>query len=74
MAKKIRVELNTQGVGALLKSQDLEDKLRNLAEGIAGGWEVDTKQMGERVIASIYSTDPEQIAEERKTHALIGRL
>lgn len=74
MAKKIRVELNIQGVGELLKSQDLADKLRTLAEGIAGGWEVDTKQAGTRVIASIYSTDPEQIAEERDTHALVGRL
>lgn len=74
MANKTKVTLNRQGVGELLKSQDLADKLKDLAEGLAGGWEVDTKQMGTRVIASIYSTDREQIEEELDNHGLVGRL
>ena len=76
MAKNnVRVELNHAGIGQLLKSEELGEKLGQLAESYAGdGWESDTKQMGTRVIASIYTTDYDVAGEELDTHALVGRL
>lgn len=71
---KIKIELNGKGVGDLLKSRDLEQVLQSIAEQHAGGWQVDTKVMPTRVIASIYSEDPEQVSEELETHSIVGGL
>ena len=72
---KTTVKLNYAGVGQLLKSSDLEQGLGQLAEEYAGGgWETDTKTMGTRVIAIIYTTDYKVAEEELDTHALVGRL
>ena len=75
MAKKVDVKLNLAGVRALRKSPELVAGLKAIADGAAGpGWETDTKEMGTRTIASIYSTDPEAIQAELDSHALISRL
>lgn len=76
MAKnKTTVKLNFAGVGQLLKSSELEQGLGQLAEQYAGGdWKTDTKTMGTRVIASIYTTESSAVDEELDTHALVGRL
>lgn len=72
---KTTVELNRAGVGELLKSSELEQGLGQLAQSYASdGWETDTRQMGTRVIASIYTTDYNVAGEELDTHALVGRL
>lgn len=75
MAKNsIRIELNKKGVGELLKSKDMQDTLKKLAQDHSGGWETDTKIMGTRVIASIYSADRAAISEELNTHRIVGGL
>lgn len=75
MAKKFEIKLNLAGVRALRKSKEMEAGIKGIADSKAGpGWETDTKEMATRSIASIYSTDPEAIAEELDSHALIGRL
>lgn len=74
MSKKVRVELNTKGVRQLLKSEDLQNKLGELAQSRAGGWKTDTVVLGTRAVASIYSEDPDQIAKELDSHGIVGGL
>ena len=78
MAKVVKVEINSDGVDALLHSSELEDVLGELARKHANGWATDTKQMyggkHSRVIASIYSVDSAAIEEELDTHRIVGGL
>ncbi len=69
-----KVKLNRKGVGQLLKSEDLEKGLADLAAKNAQGWDTDTKVMKTRVIASIYTTDKKKIAGELDDHAIVGGL
>lgn len=71
---KVKVKLNRKGVGELLKSRDMEKALQELAQQHSQGWETDTKVMGTRVIASIYSDDRKQISEELDSHSIVGGL
>lgn len=56
---KVVVKLNTSGVRELLKSSELRDGLAETAHKIAvragEGHKYDTKYMGTRVIASVYT-------------------
>lgn len=65
MSKKGRFELNTSGVAKLLRSQELQNVLETKAAEIASragkGYTHDTKMMGTRVIASVY-TDTKEAA------------
>ena len=73
---KVRIELNRDGVRALLKSQEMEAGLLGLAEGIRDrcgeGYEADTKQMETRVIASVY-TDTEAARRDNSENNTILR-
>lgn len=71
---KTKVVLNYSEVGKLLKSKELEKSLEKIAGEKAKGWKTDTKMMGTRVIASIYSTDSAQVAEELDSHRIVGGL
>lgn len=71
---KVKIELNKKGVGELLKSKDMEKALEQLAKDHAGSWETDTKVMGSRVIASIYSVDRDKVSEELDSHRIVGGL
>lgn len=71
---KVKIELNKKGVGELLKSKDMQQVLEKLAEEKSGGWETDTKMMGTRVIASIYSVDRDKVSEELDSHRIVGGL
>ena len=59
MSKKGKFQLNTSGVGKLLRSQELQNVLGMKAAEIASrageGYAYDTKMMGTRVIASVYT-------------------
>lgn len=74
MAKKVTVKVNYSEVGKLLKSKDLEEGLERLARQKSNGWNTDTKMMGSRVIASIYTTDNGQVSEELDNHRIVGGL
>lgn len=75
MAKnKVTIELNKKGVGELLKSKDMEEALQKVAQEHSGGWETDTKVMGTRVIASIFSADRDKVSEELDSHRIVGGL
>lgn len=71
---KIKIVLDTQNIGKLLKSEDTAAMLKKVAESKSGEWETDTKQMGSRQIASIYTTDRKQIREELDSHRIVGGL
>lgn len=75
---KLKIELNSAGIDALLHSAELEAGLGTLARNYANGWETDTKQMTggkrSRVIASIYTGDEKALTEELDTHRIVGGL
>lgn len=74
MAKKYKVELNRSGVRELLKSPEMQSALSSLAHEHSGGWQTDVKMMGTRVIASIFSTDYEEVGRELDNHEIVGGL
>lgn len=71
---KVKVELNRKGVGELLKSRETQQMLQHVASERSQGWATDTKAMETRVIASIYSDDPDQIRDELDAHRIVGGL
>ena len=71
---KVKVELNRSGVQELLKSDDVQNALRTLADQHAGGWQTDVVVLSTRAVASIYSTDYAEVAEELDTHRIVGGL
>lgn len=72
---KGRVKLIKKGVKELLKSQEVGDMVEDRAKSFADGkWKTDKKMMSTRVIASVYSFDPDTVKEELDTHRLVGRL
>lgn len=75
MANKSRFILNTRGVGDLLKSAELQRVLGERAAEIAAragtGYESDTKLMGTRVIASVYTADAETAREDAENDTLL---
>ena len=76
MSKNVKIDSASlrKGVGELLKSMDLEQKLKTLADERRQDWDTETKMMSTRVIASIYSDDPDKIQEELDTHRIVGGL
>lgn len=75
MASKGKFVLNTRGVGELLKSAELQRILGEKAEEIAAragdGYASDTKLMGTRVIASVYTTDAETARNDAENDILL---
>lgn len=74
MANKTKIELNSDGIRALLKSQEMQNLLDQIARAKAGGWQTDTKVLDSRAVASIYSTDYREVAEELENHSIVGGL
>lgn len=74
MGKKVVIELNRAGVGALLKSKETQDMLEQIAREKSGGWLTDSKVLDTRAVASIYSTDYNQVADELENHSIVGGL
>ena len=78
MADRLRVELNRAGVGALLKSPELEALLRERAGEIAGrcgaGYETDTAHMGTRVIASVYTGTEDAARDNAENNTILRAL
>ena len=74
MADKFKFKLNAAGVKELLKSQEMEEIVGSYASDVAGragaGYETDTKTMGTRVIASVYTTDPECVRDNYENNTL----
>ena len=75
MAKKgEKIELNHDGIGQLLKSEDVQKMLAEISQQHSGGWQTDVVVLGTRAVASIYSTDYDEVGEELENHRIVGGL
>ena len=75
MSSNIRVELNSEGVLALLKSAEMAGVCESLANGIAGragdGYMVTTYTGKTRVNASVYAITEEARRDNLKNNTLL---
>lgn len=75
---KVKIELNSAGIRALLKGPETETCLRSEAESIASragrGYATDSKQMPGRVIASAYTADEEAMQDNLNNNTLLRCL
>lgn len=71
---RFRFELNSKGVNELLHSSEMVDVLQSYASDIQsrvnGTYQTDTKQMGTRAVASVFTEDPEEIADNYDNNTL----
>lgn len=60
----IQIKLNRGGVGAMLKSHEVKERISEEAERIASSagtqYQTDVKYMNTRVISSVYTTKKQQ--------------
>lgn len=74
-ATLIRFELNRSGVAKLLKCKELEDGLKDIVSQMAGdcgiGYDYDTKQMGTRVIASVYTDTVDAMQDNYNNNTIL---
>lgn len=74
MADEFKFKLNEAGVRELLKSSEMAEVVGSYASDVAGragaGYETDTKTMGTRVIASVFTTDPECVRDNYENNTL----
>lgn len=72
---KIRIELNSEGVRELLKSQEIAEVCRSHAQEIAGragaGYEVTTYTGKTRVNASVHAATDEAYRDNLKNNTLL---
>ena len=79
MAQKFEVELNSNGVMALLKSEEMEDGLRNIAEGIArragsSGYESNTLSGRKRATGRVFTNNKQALKDNLKNNTLLKVL
>lgn len=74
----VKVELNSEGIKALLKGSEVEQMVGERAEKVAGragsGYSHDTKQMSGRVIASAYTDTEEAKQDTMENNTLLKAL
>lgn len=74
----VTVELNSEGIQALLKSEEMRDLVGSIATGIANrageGYAHDTKMMSTRVIASAYTETTESMSDNAENNTLLRAL
>ena len=70
-----RIELNYAGVGELLKSQEIADAVKEVAEQVAAragdGYATDVYQAGTRVIASVYTETEEAMKDNLENNTML---
>ena len=75
MGKKVKVELNKEGVRALLRSPEMESICREYAENavakLGNGYEVGSYTGKNRVNASITAVTPEAIRKNLKSNTVL---
>ena len=78
MAGTVRIELNRDGIAALLKSSEVQDDLRRRAEAIAkqagDGFEVDVRVGANRARASVRTATIEAMRAEAESRTLTQAL
>lgn len=78
MPSKIRIELNTKGIGELLKSQEMaalvEDRAQAVAGRADGNYNVGTVHAQTRVIATVEAADSKTRRQNLKNNTLLKAL
>lgn len=71
----VKIEINTENIGALLKSGETESMLKGLADQIANragiGYASDTYMTPGRVVASVYTATDEAIMDNLENNTLL---
>lgn len=74
----VKFELNTKGVGQLLKSDTmravLEDASSDIARRCGEGYLYDSKMMGTRVISSVYTDSFEAMKDNLDNNTILRNL
>ena len=74
----IKVELNHEAVGELLKSSEMQELVKSYADGIAeragDGYASDTYRAGSRVIASAYTETEEAMEDNLENNTLLKAM
>ena len=74
----IKVELNHEAVGELLKSSEMQELIKSYADEIAKrageGYESDTYNAGSRVIASAYTETEEAMEDNLENNTLLKAM
>lgn len=72
---KVQLEVNYSNVGRLLKSEDMRSAISQAAAAIANnagkGYSHDTKMMGTRVIASVFTDSKEAVQDCLENNTLL---
>lgn len=75
---KVKFELNTKGVGQLLKSDEMKAVLESAANTVAGraggSYEVKTVKAQTRVIATVEAADKETRRDNLKNNTLLKAM
>lgn len=75
---KVRVELNSPGIRAFLRSAEMGNYVGSLAAGIAGrcgeGYASDTKLMPGRVISSVFTDDAKAARDNADNNTILRSL
>lgn len=74
----VTIELNDEGIQALLKSEEMKNLVDSLATSIANrageGYAHDIKMMDTRVIASAYTETTEAIRDNAENNTLLRAI
>ena len=72
---KVKIELNDAGFVELLKSQEIANTVKKVAEQVAAragdGYATDVYQAGTRVIASVYTETTEAMRDNKENNTLL---
>ena len=72
---KVKIELNDAGFIELLKSQEITDAVKEVADQVAAragdGYATDVYQAGTRVIASVYPETEEAMKDNLENNTLL---
>jgi hypothetical protein len=75
MEGKVKVVLNTKAVGSFLKGQEMSALLAGVTgriqQTLGAEYETDVKQMGTRVISSVYTEDKKALKDNLENNTLL---
>lgn len=75
---EIRIELNHDGIAQLLKSQEMESCVKDVASGIKSrcgeGYEVDSYMTPSRIVSSVYTETVEAMQDNLDNNTLLRSM
>lgn len=78
MAKNVKIELNTAGIGALLKGQEVKDMVSSMAGNVKNNagqdYEVITKKMSTRQVGIVQTTTEKAFQDNLDNNTLLKAL